>query len=96
MTVYRYVGPRGLIQGSIDEVLEAVIHDIEPHLFYWFEGREDLTGLEVIQRLLDLKQQAEPSHTYVQNVAFGRALGGNPGDFRITRKVDGETRKSIS
>jgi hypothetical protein len=92
MTVYRLIGPRGIFRGSIDEVLQIVAQDIDPIQFYWFDDREDITGAEVVRRLLELKDHAEPDHTYVQSVVFGRSVDGRPGDFRITR-VEGADLK---
>ena len=96
MTTYRLIGPSGMVHGSIDEILAVLAHEIEPAQFYWFDDREDLTGADVVVRLLALKNEAPAPHTYVESVVFGRSVGGNPGDYRITRIDPTQARKTIS
>lgn len=96
MTTYRLIGPRGMVHGSIDEILAVLAQEIEPAQFYWFDDREDITGADVVGRLLALKTEAQPPHTYVENVVFGRSVGGNPGDYRITRIDPTTVRRTIS
>ena len=88
MTVYRLIGPHVVVRGSIDEILATVSAEIDPHQFYWFDDREDITGEQLMVKLIAIKEQAEPSHSYVKSVVFGRSVGGNPGDYRITRIVE--------
>ena len=85
-----------MVRGSIDEILEVIVHEIEPAEFYWFDDGEDLRGTEVVARLIALKHEAQPPHTYVEHVVFGRSVGGNPGDYRITRIDPTVAPKAIS
>lgn len=96
MTSYRLIGPNGMVRGSIDEILEVLAQQVDPAQFYWFDDSEDLLGTEVIMRLIALKNEAPSPHSYVENVVFGRSVGGNPGDFRITRIDPAADRQSIS
>lgn len=96
MTTYRLIGPKGMVRGSIDEILDVLAHEVDADQFYWFDDTEDLLGTEVMMRLIALKEQAHSPHTYVDSVVFGRSVGGNPGDYRITRIDPGADRRTIS
>ena len=85
MTVYRLISPTVMMRGSIDEILQVLAGEIDQNQYYFFDDSEDIRGTEVVERLLELKEQADAPHSYVENIAFGRSVGGNPGDYRITR-----------
>lgn len=85
MTVYRLSTPNTRLQGSIDDVLEALSHEIEPGNYYWVDESHDLTGTELVKRLISLRAEAEPDHTYVERVTFRRSVNGPPGEYEIER-----------
>jgi hypothetical protein len=85
MTVYRVAGPSLHVRGRIEEVLGVLSLHIQPGEYYWIDEAEDLTGAELMARLIDLRDRAEAPDTYVERVSFSRRVGGAPGEYLIER-----------
>ena len=88
MTVYSLTGPHVDVQGPIGEVLGALILVIESGEHYWVdEFQKDLNGIDLVDTLIRLQDDAEPLHTYVEHVTFRHSLDGRSGVYQI-RRVD--------